>query len=208
MTITYPLVFPDNLVGITDIKIDPITAVGMTQSPFSFAQQTSDWTGQMWGLQLTTVDLDIDEGSELEAFITALNGRQGTFLIGDPAKRVPRGAATGTPLVDGDSQTGNVLNTKGWTPNTTNILRKSDYIQLGTGASSRLYRLLKDVDSDASGNAVLDIWPRLRVSPLDGDAVIVENTVGRFRLSSNRGNGLPIRYPVIYKGTINAIEAL
>lgn len=208
MTITYPLEFPSTLVGIANITIDPIAAVGMSQSPFSFAQNTADWTGQMWGLKLTTVDLDIDEGSELEAFLTALNGRQGTFLIGDPAKSTPRGVATGTPVVDGADQTGSVLNTKGWTPNVTGILKKGDYIQLGTTSAARLYRLLTDANSDASGLAALDIWPRLRLSPTDEQTIIVENTVGRFRLLSNRGSGVPIRHPTIYKGTIEAIEAI
>lgn len=61
----------------------------------------------------------------------------------------------------------------------------ADYIQLGTGANSRIYRVLNNINTDASGNATLDIWPRLRRSPTDGDAVIVSNTKGVFRLATN-----------------------
>jgi hypothetical protein len=42
------------------------------------------------------------------------------------------------------------------------------------------------MSSDSNGNATLDIFPRLRESPADGDAITVLNCVGTFRLAVNQ----------------------
>jgi hypothetical protein len=42
-----------------------------------------------------------------------------------------------------------------------------------------------DVNSDGSGNATIPIWPDLQITLLTMTAVIVSNTVGTFRLTSD-----------------------
>lgn len=119
-----------------------------------------------------------DEFEEWVCFLLMLNGPKGTFLVGDSLARDPQGVATGTPLVNGGSQTGNSLITDGWTGNTTNILKAGDYLQIG----NRLYKNLQDVNSDSGGNATLDIFPRLRESPANNAGITLSNTIGTFRL--------------------------
>jgi hypothetical protein len=78
-----------------------------------------------------------------------------------------------------------VLVIDGATPSVTGWLKAGDYIQLGSAGTSRLHKVLQDVNSDGSGNVTLDIWPHLRSSPADNATVIISNPKGIFRLASN-----------------------
>lgn len=182
MTITYPLT-PPSTPKARSFRIAPETAVGVHTSPFSFVEQAQRHAGQRWGLSVTLPAMKRAQAEAWIAFLVALNGREGTFLYGDPSGATPQGIATGAPLVDGAGQTGPVLNSKGWTASQTGILKAGDWIQLGSAGTSRLHKILKDADSDAGGLAALDIWPRLRTSPADGATIIAADTVGLFRLS-------------------------
>jgi hypothetical protein len=115
--------------------------------------------------------------------------------------------ATGTPVINGASQTGSELITDGWTADTTGILKAGDYIQLGTGSTARLYKVLDDVDSDGSGNATFDIWPNLRSSPDDNATITVSNCKSVFRLTTNVTD-ISINQASIYGLTFGAVEAL
>jgi len=106
--------------------------------------------------------------------------------LGDPNNATPQGSASttpGTPVVLGASQTGDSLNIDGLPTSTTGYLLPGDYIQLGTGATATLYKVLTQVDSNSSGEATLDIWPNIRTAPADNATVVVSNTVGNFRLA-------------------------
>ena len=141
------------------------------------------------------------------AALTSLNGKQGTFLLGDPLGATPRGSASGSPVVDGANQSGLTLDTRGWTANATGVLLPGDYIQIGTGSGARLYKAMTQVDADGSGHATIDIWPNLRDSPTDGQSLILNDTVGQFRLTSNR-TPWTIRPPGFYDIRFKAKEAI
>ena len=91
----------------------------------------------------------------------------------------------GTELVNGAGQIGGTLNIDGCSPSVTGYLMPGDYIQLGSGVTTRLHKVLTQVNTDASGQATLDIWPDLRGSPADNSAVTLRNARGRFRLKEN-----------------------
>lgn len=186
MSITYPLALPSS--GIRRIRIVPRTVVAMSESPFTLQQQVQEHAGQAWGAEVSLPTMNRATAEEWVAFLLKLNGRLGTFLLGDPAGVTPRGIATGSPLVNGASQTGNSLITDGWTVSQTGILKAGDWIQLGSGSSAKLHKNLNDVNSDATGNATLDIWPKLRSSPADNAVITVSNCQSVFRLSSNDMN--------------------
>lgn len=179
MAISYPLTLPSS--PIARVVFSAASAVSISRSPFSFISQVQQFAGQTWFADITLAPMKRTTAEEWVSFMLKLNGRQGTFLLGDPSKATPRGVATGTPLVNGGSQTGQTLVTDGWTTSQTGILKKGDMIQLG----QRLHAVLDDVNSDGSGNATIDIWPRLRESPANNSSVIVSNCVGLFRLTSN-----------------------
>lgn len=160
--------------------------VGSTASPFTLEEQQFKWPGEMW-----TIDFRLPTFTSRKtamqwvSFALNLEGTFGRFLMGDPSAKMPLGIATGTPQVNGAGQTGNILNTQGWTPSQTGIMLAGDYIQIGSGLSSRLHMVTADADSDGSGNASLRIVPALRYSPADGLALTVNNAKGLFKMSSN-----------------------
>lgn len=203
MSITYPITLPATPAPAA-IRFVPHAIVAVSASPFTGAQQVYQHQGQFWRAEVTLPPmLRADAEPWLAAFLQ-LNGRRGTFYLGDPLGASPRGVATGTPLVNGASQTGQTLVTDGWTPSTTGILKAGDYIQVGTS----LHKVLADANSDIGGNATLDIWPRLRSSPADNAAITVSNTVGLFRLMDNDMPWTEKPGKVYDSITFNCIEAL
>lgn len=178
--------FPD--VGIRAVTIRAKNIVSSSASPFTGQQQVFKHQGEWWEMEVTLPAMKRDDAEQVAAFLVSLQGQYNTFNLGDKANTAPRGVGTGTPVVNGGSQTGYALDTTGWTSSTTGILKAGDWIQLGSGASSRLYKVLSDANSDGNGDAQLSIWPRLRSSPSDGASIAVNDTVGTWRLSSNEIN--------------------
>ena len=184
MTVTYPLqlpAFPD----AAAVTIKPLNTVAVHTSPHSLKQQVQRFDGQLWQADIKLRSMPRALAAPWTAFLLKLNGREGTVLVGDPDAAAPLGVATGTPLVDGAAQSGGTLNGKGWTPSVTGILKAGDYIQLGSGATTRLHQVLDDADSDGGGLAALTIWPDLRESPADGAAIVTNSPKGTFRMTSN-----------------------
>lgn len=184
MAVTYPLTFPS--VSVKDSSFRLIRSTALSTSPFSFAQQAYFWGGEMWQGEVTFKPVRGDEEAAIRAFMAKLRGKFGTFLYGDPdflALGV-QGTNNGTPLIKGAGQTGNELETDGWTPNET-VLKAGDYVQTGTGLQSRLYLVVDDVLSDGSGNATINIEPALRSSPVDNSALVTTGAKGLFRLATN-----------------------
>lgn len=206
MAITYPLSLPTNK-GLAKIRLTANNVVGVSQSPFTAKQQIYKYTGQFWEAEISLPPMKRADAEYWISFLLKLNGSYGTFLLGDPNGGTARGVATGTPLVNGGSQSGNELVTDGWTNSTTGILKAGDYIQLGSGSSSQLYKVLDDVNSNGSGQATLTIWPDLRTSPADNAAITVSNAKGVFRLSSN-AQAWDINEATFYGMTFAAREAL
>jgi hypothetical protein len=204
--ISYPLSLPTTS-GIMRVRLVANDVVGVSQSPFTAVQQVYRYTGQFWEADITLPPMKRADAEYWISFLLKLNGPFGTFLMGDPNGATPRGIATGTPLVNGAGQTGNELITDGWTTSQTGILKAGDYIQLGTGATSRLYKVLDDVNSDGSGNATLTVWPDLRSAPADNAAITVSNTKTTFRLNSAQ-TSWDINEATIYGLTFGAREAL
>lgn len=179
MTISYPLTLPTT--HTERLNYRSFSAVGVSVNPFTYQTQIQRFSGQALMWDVTVPNLSQDDAEAWRAFFLKLNGREGTFLLGDPIRKTPRGIATGTPLVKGANQTGQTLVMDGFSNSVTGILKQGDWIQI----AYRHYYVLDDVNSDGSGNVTVDIFPRLRESPADNAAVITSNTVGTYRLGGN-----------------------
>lgn len=171
MAISYPVNLPDDI-GIAQIELKARNAVAISQSPFTFQTQTHSYSGQSWGASVTIPAVRKDLAEPWVAFVLSLNGPAGTFLLGDPNNTSPRGTATAATISGslGDSSV---------TVAMTGTLLAGDYIQLGTGSSSRLHKVLVDQEGDGT----LEIWPALRASYVS-EAATLANAKGVFRLSS------------------------
>lgn len=185
MAITWPLALPATPAAPARVRMRALAVVGVSVSPFTFARQTYAHQGQRWQADLELPPMARADAEVWVAFLLSLNGREGTFTMGDPANVAPRGAIGGTPLVKGASQTGTTLLIDGCTAGVTDWLKVGDMIQLGSGASARLHKVLADVDTNGSGEASLDLWPAIRTAPADNAALVVAAPVGVWRLASN-----------------------
>jgi len=209
MAISYPLSLPQTT-AIRQVDLRAINAVAISRSPFTFGSQVHAYAGQMWQADITLKPMRRADAEQWIAWLISLRGQYGTFLLGDPLGCTPRGLAStlaGTPVVNGAGQTGGSLNITGASRNKTGWLLAGDYIQLGSGSSSTLHKVLQNVNTDGSGNATLDLWPHIRTAPANGSTVVVSNARGLFRLSSNE-QSWSVNEASIYGITFGAMEAL
>jgi hypothetical protein len=181
----------DTQPGVTapsSIEWDAQEAIATNMSPFTGQTQTYDWMNSWLEGQVSFPPMNRYAFDAWSAFVLACRGQLNCFLMGDPKAKLPKGTATGTPVVGGPGQTGYSLLTRGWTANTVGIVLPGDYISIPNGSIFRLYRVLASVNSDGSGHASIPVWPNLRDQPADGTAIGTRNCVGVFRLASNSGN--------------------
>lgn len=172
MAITYPLSMPTTI-GIESIEIRAVNAVATSQSPFTYKQQVVNFGGQRWEASINIPSVHRDKAAEWATMLVALKGPTGTFLLGDPDYSVPRGTVSSCTL------TGNAGD-ETVTVTMTGSLLAGDYIQLGSGSSARLHKVLLD----KTGSGDLEIWPALRSTYTD-ETVVFNNPKGLFRLSNN-----------------------
>lgn len=203
MSYSYPLTLPATK-SPARITISANCAVTLSRSNWSYVSQVQEYDGQLWLAEISLPPMERADAAQWITFLLKLNGQLGTFLLGDQSASTPRGAASGTPRINGGSQSGQTLITDGWTHSITGILKAGDYIQVG----QYLHMNLTDVNSDGSGNATLDIWPKLRTPPADNDAIITSSCRGLFRLSASAGPILDVNAAKNYDVSFSAVEAL
>lgn len=152
----------------------PISATlhlpGSTQqhvSPFDGSTQTIAMPAQRWHASMTWGPIPHTDWRPLQAFLGALRGRAGRFTYTHPFTFRRATAAAGTPLVDGDNQTGIALATDGWTPGAL-VMKAGDFFSF-TDATGRfrMHQVLEDVTANGSGEATLSLVPPLRSAPPD-----------------------------------------
>jgi hypothetical protein len=161
-------------------------AVGMTTSVFTGQQQTQSWPGADWlGATVTLPPITLLQRAPWFAFLMAMRGMQNAVQLGDPLYVSPSGQAAGAPVADCITNPNNAMSqqlyTRGWVANVARQLLAGDMLQIGY----RLHYVLDTVNSDASGNAVIPVWPSLREQPADGEAIVLRNPQGLFRFAKN-----------------------
>lgn len=205
---SYPLNLPNT--NITRIRMVARDLVGVATSPFTGAQQVYRHQGQYWEADITLPPMKREDADAWTSFLLRLRGQYGTFLMGDPNAEIPRGSASstpGTPVVNGGSQTGDELDIDGLPASVNGYLKAGDYIQLGSGSTATLHKVLEDVDTNGLGQATLNLWPKVRTAPTDNATVVVSSAKGQFRLNSNETTW-DIDKASIYGITFGAVEAL
>jgi hypothetical protein len=181
MTISYPVSVP-NQADIAEMTLVMENRVGISESPFTFEQQVFQHQGQRWGITVTLNPLSRLRAAEWRAWLTSLMGAYGTFLMGDPLGVQPSGSGGGTPKVRVGSQSGNALDIYAASTSVNSWLLPGDYLQVGSQSTAHFHRVLSRVTTNASGAALIDVWPRVRSFPTSGSSVFVQSTVGLWRL--------------------------
>ena len=171
------------------------------ESPLTKAVQTIEQPGARWSATLGYINLIDPDVALLQAFLAQLRGMANRFTLANFERSTPRGIATGTPLVNGASQTGTSLNTKGWTASQTGIMKAGDYFTV----NGELKMMAADANSDGTGLATLVFEPPLRASPADNAALTVNSPTATFMLRDSKV-GWPRHAPAFRNFTIDCIE--
>lgn len=198
MAISFPVSMPSTP-GFVTSKFRLMTNTALFESSYDRTQQTLERPGARWAADFALPPMANADARDWVAFLTSLRGLVGTFNGYDPSQRTPRGTATGTPLVDGGSQTGRTLNTKGWSTGVTGIMKAGDYIAF----ANRFHMVVEDADSDGSGDAALSIEPPLRESPAGDAAITVTNPTVIMRLTSDQAEwdvNTALHYGISFSG--------
>jgi hypothetical protein len=164
--------------------------VSANVSPFTGQTQAYDFMASWWEATVSLPPMTRLGADSWSSFLMECRGQSNYFQLGDPKATAPKGTPTGTPLINGASQTGYYLTTDGWTPSASNLLLPGDFISIAvpgvTGSTCyRLYKVMDAVNSNGSGQVSIHIWPPLRDQPADNTPVVTSSCKGLFRLASN-----------------------
>ncbi len=105
--------------------------------------------------------------------------------MGDPDGKSILGSLTNTIAVKGAHSVGAFDVTIDGANNSTLIFKAGDYVQFGSGGSSKLHMIISDVTSDSSGNATLPIEPPLKSSLSDDATIVTSSTKAVMRMDNN-----------------------
>jgi hypothetical protein len=210
MAITYPLSPPSGHRTAQKIKLTAWTTTAVNASPYTGSQQVYQWPGEGWLLEVSLPPMKLADAEAWISFLIALRGRTGTFLFGDTARTTSQGPGTGGAMASGSGNlAGNTsIATTGWTHSVTGILKAGDYFQIqASGSPQRLYKVLVDANSDSSGNATFEIFPRLRETIPNLTSIYTGNIKGTFRLAEDNIDW-DIDAAKVYGISFKAVEAI
>lgn len=196
-----------NHTGLANIVLTAQNAIAYEESPFTYSGQVQSSTGERWLAEVTLPPMHRTDAEQWVAFLLKLRGQTNTFLLGDPLNTSTQGLASSL----GDTLTASVrtdfsVTISGATANQTNYFKAGDNIQIGTGASATLHKVLEDASSGAGGGVTVDVWPEPRRA-VTGLPVYVNNTVGAFRLASSE-TSWTINDASFYGINFSAMEAV
>lgn len=176
MSITYPLTPPSSPQYVTQ-QWSIIRGVGISESPFTGVQQTIEFDLAKWKAVLSLPPMRRSQAHEWVSFLVKLHGRRGTFFLSDNDARAPQNTISGSVTVANAASAGEVL----LQLSGTTAFSAGDYVQVGTGSSSRLHMVI----SDQSGASTIQVEPKLKADVAQGTVITYNNPKGIFRMDSN-----------------------
>lgn len=191
MAISYPLNFPASR-GPRRITFSADSVVAIQASPFTREQTVYAWPGDEWGAQVEIPPIQYlpDAAAWIAGFLLALNGQEGTFLMG-PVDAHNYAGARGTwngtaPKVYGAVAAGaRTIPVKNLEAGVT--WKLMDWLQVGSGSSARLHQVIKDGSASGSpADGLVEVWPAVRGALADGDAITLASPQGVWRLAQNQ----------------------
>jgi hypothetical protein len=169
MAITYPLALPTFRV-VNSFRFGLARSAAVSRSPFTGTEQVYEWPAASWSAGFDVMAKTPAEWAQLDGFIAALRGRVGTVLIGPRHVPRPSGTAATAGVTAGAASAGaRVLSLSGL--GNARTLAAGDFLQLGSGATARLYCVSEPATSSAGGAASVSIEPPLRAAVTGGSAV-------------------------------------
>ena len=179
------------------------------KSPLTGSTRTVELPGARWQgtLELSPRLRDEDEGAEWRAFFAEALGQSGRFYQGPPDYRGPRGSGTGSPTVTYSNQVGRALITHGWA-NGEIVLRPADFVSWDTPSGWReLHMVTRDVLSNGSGAATIDLSPPIRESPALEAALILNDPTFVAMMTTSEEGMYNVTPGGVYVSSFSFIEA-
>lgn len=170
-------------------------------SDLNNAVQNARLQGDQWSSSLAFTNRTEVQGRTIKAFLTRLGGRSGRFRMTPPDLN-QLGTMAGTGLVDGAGQTGDVLNTKGWTVSQAALFQPGDYIEF----NGELKMITDLAVSDGGGLSALSISPPIRKATNDNDPIEVTDPQAIFMMTNDSQANWDIQSNFIHGATISMIE--
>ena len=168
---------PVSVVVPAEITFRALESVAISKSPFTHDQQIFDYNADILMASVVLPPMRRDLAEPWVAFLLRCRGMVNQFTLGDPNMVTPQGAWRDTDTVSATAAIGD----REMTIATTAGFKAGDYVQFGTGATTRLYKILED---GGNGDTVA-VFPSVRGTLSSTAATAVESTVGRFRLAQN-----------------------
>ena len=199
----YPITPPNMRFHSIEWIASTISAI--SEGQYNFHQSVQNYGGERWEVNLTTPVMDEAKHDEWATFLLQLNGRLGTFTMGDPRRLTPRGIAlqqsitaeygqiSATVAADqiADRETLKLRITHSRRSNAligNNFLVAGDYIQVNIGdpAVERLFKVTAAADLEADNlthkTIELNIWPKRPTTLAGGETADFSAPKGRWRL--------------------------
>ena len=176
--------FPN--VGFTSMTMRLRSATAVSQSPFTYDQQTYQHQGVRWEAEVQLPPLKRSDAKQVEAFFAALRGQANTFTMGNPIHNT---TATGS-ITSGSAGATTV------TGSTSGVVA-GDYFETG----SALY-----IVTGISGSSI-SIMPPLRSAISSSTPMDFTLPKGTWRLASNE-IGWSINEASLYGFTFACVEAI
>jgi hypothetical protein len=183
---------------------------GRTQvhiSPLDGTTQTLALPGSRWEASLFWPAMRRDDTRLLEAFLAQMRGMQGRFFYG-PSHAPRRATGTGSPVINGASQTGATLSISGFAANAQAFLTGDWLSYTDTTGRARLHQATANSTANGSGVASVAIAPPIRRSGANGAVVNITAPVGVFMLASDDVGEIRVRPPLLGSATLEIVEAL
>jgi len=176
--------FPN--VGFTSMTMRLRSATAVSQSPFTYDQQTYQHQGVRWEAEVQLPPLKRSDAKQVEAFFAALRGQANTFTLGNPIHNT---TATGS-ITSGSAGATTV------TGSTSGVVA-GDYFETG----SALY-----IVTGISGSSI-SIMPPLRSAISSSTPMDFTLPKGTWRLATN-DIGWSINQASLYGFTFACVEAI
>jgi len=182
---TYPLNHPATP-AFTNSNWRLVRANGLSESPFTGRQQVYEYDYALWQADISLPPMLRSQAAAWTAFFMKLHGRRGTFLLGDPDAKAAQGSITGSNTLNAAASVGDfTLTISSGQNSVTGIFKAGDYIQLGSGATTKLHMVVDDADSNSSGIVSVQIEPKIKTAVSNGAAITVADARCLMRMSTD-----------------------
>ena len=173
-------------VGFTSMTMRLRSATAVSQSPFTYDQQTYQHQGVRWEAEVQLPPLKRSDAKQVEAFFAALRGQANTFTMGNPIHNTTATGAITSGTAGATTVTGS-----------TSGVVSGDYFETGNA----LY-----IVTGISGSSI-DIMPPLRSAISSSTPMDFTLPKGTWRLASN-DIGWSINEASLYGFTFACVEAI